>query len=678
MRPNSAKWIWYRNDFELWTYHNLSKRRRQRKDVVYPTWSMDRPEYQVVFLGNYSVPEDTEFKVYHSGVITVCVDGNPWFEDNPDGFIPLKKGEGTIRIYCMTELGVPSIFIDSKYVKTDQTWQAYCVDNVMVDASCSEMFTKSNYGPNDYKLPTKKLLHKSVKKVGDGALYDFGRELVGFPVIKTKTDKKVQVFYGESEIEALDWENSEVCDTFDCKKNQTFIGSENRGFRYVYIKNTKNVEEFYLLEEVYIAQFKPLFKSDDKRLNDIYSTAKYTLELTSREFFIDGIKRDRWVWAGDVLQSIWFDLYTFFDTDIIKRTLLALAGKQEIRSNMSGILDYNFYYILSVYFYYKFTGDKEFISKIYPRLESLMRFIISKPRKDGFIMAKNEWIFIDWTDIKNFATINNTYPVSLIQILFYKSLETMIEFEKALSLPENPVYKQEIAGLKERINQVFFDEKYGFYHDTAHTLKTKYGNIFAILTGFASPEQVKIISKAINNPEFSEIYTPYMKFYELCAIAECGDLEYVLSYMDYYWGGMLDHGATTFWERFNPEQTGNEKYAMYGRKYGKSLCHSWGAGPLYLIGKYLVGIAPLEDGYLEYRIKPYLGKVKYKSKLPVLDTEVSVEYTGDKLKIFSPNKDGVLSLNENLDCTGLEFSEEKQGYILKRNTEYVLNVKEER
>jgi len=25
---------------------------------------------------------------------------------------------------------------------------------------------------------------------------------------------------------------------------------------------------------------------------------------------------------------------------------------------------------------------------------------------------------------------------------------------------------------------------------------------------------------------------------------------------------------------------------MYGRKYGKSLCHAWGAAPLYLLGRY--------------------------------------------------------------------------------------------
>jgi hypothetical protein len=29
---------------------------------------------------------------------------------------------------------------------------------------------------------------------------------------------------------------------------------------------------------------------------------------------------------------------------------------------------------------------------------------------------------------------------------------------------------------------------------------------------------------------------------------------------------------------------------MYGRPFGKSLCHAWGASPIYLLGKYYLGV----------------------------------------------------------------------------------------
>ncbi len=37
------------------------------------------------------------------------------------------------------------------------------------------------------------------------------------------------------------------------------------------------------------------FKSSDEELNKISDVAARTLELNTREFFLDSIKRDRWV-----------------------------------------------------------------------------------------------------------------------------------------------------------------------------------------------------------------------------------------------------------------------------------------------------------------------------------------------------------------------------------------------
>lgn len=35
--------------------------------------------------------------------------------------------------------------------------------------------------------------------------------------------------------------------------------------------------------------------------------------------------------------------------------------------------------------------------------------------------------------------------------------------------------------------------------------------------------------------------------------------------------------------RGSPSEKGDEAYAFYGRPYGKSLCHAWGAGPVVLL-----------------------------------------------------------------------------------------------
>jgi hypothetical protein len=46
---------------------------------------------------------------------------------------------------------------------------------------------------------------------------------------------------------------------------------------------------------------------------------------------------------------------------------------------------------------------------------------------------------------------------------------------------------------------------------------------------------------------------------------------------------MLDLGATTFWEGFNPAEKGEEHLVFYDRPYAKSLCHAWSSAPVFLL-----------------------------------------------------------------------------------------------
>ena len=105
-------------------------------------------------------------------------------------------------------------------------------------------------------------------------------------------------------------------------------------------------------------------------MNQIWETAAYTFELNSREFYLDGIKRDRWVWSGDAYQSYLINRYLCFDEDINRRTIIALRGKDPVEGHINTILDYSLYWIMSIYDYYETTLDIEFLSFIYPRLKS--------------------------------------------------------------------------------------------------------------------------------------------------------------------------------------------------------------------------------------------------------------------------------------------------------------------
>ena len=110
-----------------------------------------------------------------------------------------------------------------------------------------------------------------------------------------------------------------------------------------------------------------------------------------------------------------------------------------------------------------------------------------------------------------------------------------------------------------------------------------------------------------------------------------------------YWGGMLREGATSFWEKYVPTERGVQHLAMYGRPYGKSLCHAWGASPIYLIGRYFLGVKPLKPGYAEYEVRPNLGGLEWmQGDVPTPFGIIHIEMDTHSVKVWSDGGHGTL------------------------------------
>lgn len=136
-----------------------------------------------------------------------------------------------------------------------------------------------------------------------------------------------------------------------------------------------------------------------------------------------------------------------------------------------------------------------------------------------------------------------------------------------------------------------------------------------------------------------------MRFYELEALCALGEQEAVMKEMKAYWGGMLKEGATSFWEKYNPEETGTQHLAMYGRPYGKSLCHAWGASPIYLLGKYYLGVKPVKEGYKEFSIAPVLGGLKWmEGTVPTPNGDIHIYMDKKTIKVKATEGKGYLTI----------------------------------
>jgi alpha-L-rhamnosidase len=134
-----------------------------------------------------------------------------------------------------------------------------------------------------------------------------------------------------------------------------------------------------------------------------------------------------------------------------------------------------------------------------------------------------------------------------------------------------------------------------------------------------------------------------VKAYELAVLCESGEHDLVRREMLSYWGGMIKLGATSFWEEYDPSLPDDAHYSMYGVTFGKSLCHAWGAGPIYVIGKYFLGVTPTTVGYRTYRIAPNLGGLEHmKGTVPIGEGQVTVEMDRSTIQVTSTSGEGVL------------------------------------
>ena len=662
-----SQWIWYKNELTYCLYNKVMNRRREKNVKVLCCWQLPPVYPSVKFFRSFVLKKKTAITVKANGTASVRVDDCPHYMYDFCDTITLDAGQHNLLVEVYNPDDLPCLYVSGEGCESGEQWQANCGNGKWVACEC-EGFYDQEVLPSEYRLPVRKvypIAEKPVTSSEGGTIYDFGREIFAYPVIEgVKRRGEVTVNYGESEEEALDLENSEQTDIFSVGEGPVYVAGLTKAFRYVYIPQNLQrpaFETFCGLEEYYPLPSRAKFVSNDVRLNEIYKIAEYTLELTSREFFLDGLKRDRWVWAGDSLQSEWMTFYSFYDRDLVKKTLIALLSKGKFEQHINGIMDYSFYVVIAVGEYYRYTGDKAFIEEIYPRVKELLEFCISRTNERGFMQkVDNEWVFIDWADFPNDGEL------CAEQILFCEAMKTVANMELLLGIKQGQERMFAARKLRNKIEEVFWSEK-GYLHDSEGDLITRYGNIFTVIFNKCEAQKRKtILEKVLLNDAVQPITTPYMKFYEMFAMAELGRTDKMLDVIRSYWGGMVSEGATTFWETYDPAQKGAEKYAMYGRRFGKSLCHSWGASPVFLIGKYLVGLQPLEDGYKSFLLQPYLdGKTFFDAEIPAADGFVRVSYKQNTLKVYSSEAPGKLIAG------GKE-------YPIAAKKEFVLKMKEDK
>ncbi|QJD97300.1 alpha-rhamnosidase [Mucilaginibacter robiniae] len=658
-----ATWIWYPGDYEIWLSNKMQNRRTDRGSFLPPLWKLDSHYVLVDFHKDFELAAPEEALIAIEGQYNVRIDGKA-VSGYPKS-VTLPSGKHRINIKIYNQGNVPALFVKSAHVVSDSSWQATFEDKEWIDASgkTSDLsatvyvpagswnFNESTVLPSAFHLPTEPMKAVSKEKKAHSIMVDFGKETFGYVKLHDVKGKgHITLYYGESPEEARATETCELLDRIEVSNQQnadiTLEGS--RAFRYVNIQYDDNVsvDDVSMLYEYSPVEQRGSFRCSDDQINKIWDIAAYTLHLNTREFFIDGIKRDRWVWSGDAAQSYLMNYYLYFDSPTVKRTITALRGKDPVTSHTNTIMDYTFYWFISIYDYYQHTGDKAFIRQTYPRMQTMMNYCLGRRDKDGLMEGlPGDWVFIDWAD-----GLSKKGEVSFEQLLFCRSLESMALCANLMHDGKNAAMYNTLAkSLKAKLFSYYWNpQKHAFVHSringkpTANV--TRYANMFAIFFNYLTDAQKQGVKKyVLLNDNIQKITTPYMQFYELEALCAMNEQSYVLQRMKDYWGGMLNLGATTFWEEYNPAVKGTDIYAMYGRPFGKSLCHAWGASPIYLLGKYYLGVKPTAPGYQQYTIEPQLGGLQWMEGIvPTPNGNIKVHCSGRQIQVSADSGTGTL------------------------------------
>jgi len=443
-------------------------------------------------------------------------------------------------------------------------------------------------------------------------LLDFGREVVGRLELQSDSDEPgdVTVQYGESEAEALHDPYLGI-DPLHIAPHSTAYGPKS-AFRYALVRFTGGRDVRYKTVRLagidYPVTYKGYFSSSDPELNQMWTIGAYTAHLCMQDDIWDAPKRDRGRWMGDLEVSGRTIEDAFDDHFLMEQTLDRLLGTAPINKDVNGIPGYSAFWVIGETQYYKHTGWIEQLESTHTRLVELLDYMETElDSRDLFADTNHAWPFVDWSPELSGDTAEARRAT---QFEFYAAFRDGAYLLRQLHDTKNADRFQKRADAMKAAAQRYLLDLSGSFGTRWQT------NAYAVLSGVADASQYPAIwQNAFSNVGYVKynalIITPYYNYYLVSAMAKMGHREAALDWIRQYWGGMLNEGATSFWEGYDPAwYKGSDFHAslqadnMSG--YRVSLAHGWSSGITPWLMEQVLGIQARAAGFSEVDVRPDL------------------------------------------------------------------------
>ncbi|MBB6635032.1 alpha-L-rhamnosidase C-terminal domain-containing protein [Cohnella thailandensis] len=455
-----------------------------------------------------------------------------------------------------------------------------------------------------------------------GVLLDFGTELHGgirIAVVEGRgfpsRTARVRVRLGESAMEAMSELGGPANATNHHAARDSIVdvsllgGAEfgATGFRFARLDlldegelELQSVQAAFVYRDI---EYKGSFRCSDPLLDRIWETGAYTVHLNMQEYLWDGIKRDRMVWTGDMHPEVATICAVFGEQEVVPRSM----DFKRDRSPLPMFMDmptYSIWWLLVQHDWYMQHGNLAYLEQQRVYIAGLLRELAGKVEADGTIHVFRP--FLDWPASSNPEGVNaGVHALFVLAMQAGARLCRVLGEEESVSLCESLERR-----LRERV---------------PHHAGSKQA---AALQALAGLMDAAAANREVIAPNAPGGYSTFYGYYMLRARAEAGDIAGSLDSIRSYWGGMLELGATTFWEDFDiawmenaariDELTPPGKIDVHGtyggycyQGYRHSLCHGWASGPTAWLSEYVLGITPAEPGFRKVRIRPRLGDLEW-------------------------------------------------------------------
>jgi len=486
-------------------------------------------------------------------------------------------------------------------------------------------------------------------------LVDFGKEVTGFPRFRVRGARGGEILdlgYGEVLQDEHggfvpqngghagrlnpDRDGVHYADRYVCRPGpQEFQTFDKRGFRYLQldVRNAPEgieLQDLSLLFSTFPVENRGAFECSDERLNQIWEIGRYTCQLNMEDAYTDCPWRERAQWWGDARVEALINYYCFGDTSLIRKALRQKSQSLNEEGMTWGVYptdwdggrlpSFTLIWVSTLWETYQYTGDVEIVRELFPAIRATLdRFFAPRVGPRGLLKDIPYWVFIDW------APVETKGEAASLNAYYYDALRSAAAMAHLLGDASAAQYRERADSVKASLNAHLWDRDAHAYRDAilpGEKLSEKFSQqanslcvLFDIAPLHEQPRVLDFIYAAENKPRVVEAGSPYFSYYQLAALFHAGRHDQGLRYIRERWGKMLDWGATTWWETWNP---------------GASFCHGWSGGPTYNLGAEVLGVQPLKPGFAEVSVTPHLVDLKYATGIvPTVKGDVRVAWQWD-------------------------------------------------